>query len=185
MLAGGNSPIHRLETHRKESEPQPTNPSPLPGKGGKSGQVLPCPYGETLWILCWLLAACFLACLQVPSQGFGQQEGMGPRSKIPVINKISTTGPTRSAFTGSVQSLDGKLKILDVSGAHGRNTAIFPLNKKTKISSINGQKLKLAALTPGTNVIVYYEQSAARRTVQQIIVLGSGASPTKKNVPSS
>jgi hypothetical protein len=127
-------------------------------------------------IALWLLFACF----SVPVLSFAQQ-GPGSRSKLPVINKITSGGPTRSAFTGSIQSLDRKLKVLDVSGAHGRSTAIFPLTKKIKISSINGQKLKLAALTPGTNVIVYYQQNAARRTVQQIIVLGSDAPRTKKS----
>jgi hypothetical protein len=124
----------------------------------------------------WLLAACLFA---FPPASLAQ-EGMGPRSRLPVINKITSNGPTRAAFTGSIQSLDPKLKVLNVSGAQGRSMAIFPVNKKTKVSSISGQKLRLAALTPGTNVIVYYEQNAARRTVQQIIVLGSSASHTKK-----
>jgi hypothetical protein len=113
------------------------------------------------------------------------QQGASPRSRIPVVNKIATNGPTRSLYSGSVETLNQKLKILNVSANGGQYTAIFPLTKKTKISSINGQKLKLASLTPGTNVIVYYEQQNARRTVQQIIVLGSQTHPAKKKNPHS
>lgn len=126
-----------------------------------------------------LFAAFVFAFITFPAASLAQQ-GMGARSKLPVINKITSNGPTRSAFTGSVQSLDRKLKVLNVTGGPGPTTAIFPLSKKTKISSISGQKLRLAALTPGTNVLVYYEQNAARRTVQQVIVLGPAASHTKK-----
>jgi hypothetical protein len=128
--------------------------------------------------------ACLAILLQFGSPTFAQFQA-GPRSKLPVINKITSNGPTRSALTGKVQSLDRKLKVLDVSDGHGGSTAIFPLNKRVKVSSISGQKLKLAAVTPGTNVIVYYEQRDARRTVQQIIILGSDASQTKKHPHSS
>lgn len=124
-----------------------------------------------------------LGCLAImfqPAPRAFAQFSTGPRSRVPVINRITNGGPTHSAFTGRVQSLDRKLNVLDVSAARGQNTAIFPLNKKIKISSIAGQKLKLAALTPGTSIIIYYEQNAARRTVQQIIVLAPGASQTKK-----
>jgi hypothetical protein len=128
--------------------------------------------------------ACLLMLLRFGVPGFAQFQS-GPRSKLPVINKITATGPTRTAFTGKVESLDTKLKVLNVTEGHGGSTAIFPLNKKVKVSSISGRKLKVAALTPGTNVIVYYEQRDARRTVQQIIILGSGASPSKKGPHSS
>jgi hypothetical protein len=133
-----------------------------------------------------LLALIFVAstCTFFPSTGAAQQ-GQGARSKLPVINKITSGGPTRAAFTGSVQSLNPKLKVLNVSTAGGQSTAIFPLGKKTKIADINGQKLKLAALTPGTNVIIYYEQSDARRTVEQILVLPGNSLQTKKKSPSS
>jgi hypothetical protein len=122
--------------------------------------------------------------LQFGSLTFAQTQA-GPMSKLPVIDKITPAGPTRSALTGRIQSLDTKLKVLNVSDGKGGNTAIFPLSKKVKVSSISGQKLKIAALTPGTNVIVYYEQHDARRTVQQIIILGSDASQNKKPLHSS
>jgi hypothetical protein len=124
--------------------------------------------------------ACLLMVLEIGSPAFAQFQP-GSRSKLPVINKITSSGPTRSAFTGKVQSLDTKLKVLNVTEGKGRSTAIFPLNKKVKVSSISGRKLKLAALTPGTNVIVYYQQRDAQRTVQQIVILGSGASPARKS----
>jgi hypothetical protein len=103
------------------------------------------------------------------------QQIPGRMSKVPVVNKIDSNAPTRSAFTGSIQLLDRKMKVLDVNGATGQSTAIFPLGKKVKISSVAGAKLKWASLTPGTNVIVYYEMERGRRTVQQIVVLGSGS----------
>jgi hypothetical protein len=128
----------------------------------------------------WLSLACGLLAFEFPGLGFAQFQA-GPRQKLPVINKITSNGPARAAFTGEVQSLDRKLKVLNVSGGRNEGTVIFPLKKKVKVSSISGQKLKLAALTPGTNVVVYYEQQDARRTIQKIVILGTSASQTKKH----
>lgn len=122
--------------------------------------------------------AVIAAFLILPARSYSQQNH---RSKLPGINKITSSGPGRQAFTGSVQSLDRQHHVLDVSAAKGQSTAIFPLRKNVKVSSIDGQKLKLAALTPGTNVIVYFEQKSGRRTVEQIIVLTPGAPAGKKD----
>ncbi len=117
-----------------------------------------------------------VACFLFPTLARAQQEH---RNKLPGLSKITSNGPTRQAFTGSIQSLDTQQHVLNVTAAEGGNTAIFPIRKKIKISTINGQKLNLATLTPGTNVIVYYEQKGGHRTVDQIIVLGPNA-PTEK-----
>ncbi|MGH9444546.1 MAG: hypothetical protein ACRD3O_02250 [Terriglobia bacterium] len=138
---------------------------------------------STIDVFLMLIVCASLSAL-LPSTGTAQQ-GQGARSRLPVINKITSGGPTRADFTGSIQSLDRKLKVLNVSTANGQSTAIFPLGKKTKIADINGQKLRLAALTPGTNVVVYYEQSNTRRIVQRILVLPATSARTKKKTHSS
>ncbi|HEX5482476.1 MAG TPA: hypothetical protein VFZ08_07595 [Terriglobia bacterium] len=126
--------------------------------------------------------AAVAACLILPMRSYSQQNR---RNKLPGINKITSSGPGRQAFTGSVQSLDRQHHVLDVSAAKGQSTAIFPIRKNVKVSSIDGQKLKLASLTPGTNVIIYFEQKSGRRTVEQIIVLTPSAPAGKKDDHSS
>jgi hypothetical protein len=118
-----------------------------------------------------------IACFLFSSLARAQEEH---RNKLPGISKITSNGPTRQAFTGSVQLLDTHQRVLNVTAAGGGNTAIFPIGKKVKVSTIDGQKLRVATLTPGTNVIVYYEQKGGRRTVDQIIVLGPHAPTGKK-----
>jgi hypothetical protein len=141
-------------------------------------------FGARLAHVAFWPGACLVILLQFSFPAFAQFQ-TGPRSKLPVIDKITSSGPTRAALTGKIQSLDTKLKVLDISEGQGRSLVIFPLNKKVKVSSISGHKLKLAALTPGTNVVVYYQQRDARRTIQQIVILGSSASQTPKSPHSS
>ncbi len=101
-------------------------------------------------------------------------------SKVPGLKKkFGSGGPTQQVFTGSIQSFDSKLHVLNVS-ANGTGTAIFPIQRKIKVASISGRKLKVAALTPGANVIVYYQQKGGRRTVERIVVISPGTTPTKK-----
>lgn len=104
---------------------------------------------------------------------------MSPK-RVPGLNKIASSGATKGVFTGGVQLLDLHSKVLEVSSADGVSTAIFPISKKVKVASIEGQKLKIAALTPGTSVIVHYQQEGGRRTVQQITVVKKAASADKK-----
>ena len=100
------------------------------------------------------------------------------KSKVPGIDKI-TTGSSRLAFSGNVLSLDEKHELLSVNTVQGGTTEVFPVKKGVRVSAANGKRLKLDTLTPGTNVLVYYEQKAEKRTVTEIIVLSSGASPGK------
>lgn len=104
------------------------------------------------------------------------------KRKVPGLEKI-TTGSTRQAFTGEVQSLDLKRKLLQVSTVEGGSTEIFPVKKGVPVSTADGGKLKLTALTPGANIIVYYEQREDRRTVKEIVVLMGGSNQKKKKSP--
>lgn len=121
-----------------------------------------------IFALCMVFA---IAASPSPAQQLGRQ-------KLPVLGKIGTNAPTKGAFTGIIQTLDRQSKVLEVSSVNGRNTAIFPITKKVKVSSIEGHKLKLTALTPGTNIVVNYEQHGDRRTVQEITVIAKA--PTGK-----
>lgn len=104
------------------------------------------------------------------------------RRKVPVLDKI-TSGPSRQAFSGKVQSLDLERNLLNVNTVQGGNTEIFPVKKGVRVALADGGKLKLTALTPGTNVIIYYEQKGDRRTVKEIVVLMASPSEEKKKTP--
>ena len=100
------------------------------------------------------------------------------KSKVPGIDKI-TSGSSRLAFSGNVLSLDEKHELLSVNTVQGGTTEVFPVKKGVRVSTANGKKLTLGTLTPGTNILVYYEQKAEKRTVTEIIVLSPGAGPGK------
>ena len=102
------------------------------------------------------------------------------RQKLPGLDKITSNGPTRQAFTGKIQSVDRKHEVLSVNTIEGVDTEIFPLKKKVKVTSANGLKLKLAALKPGASVTVFYEQRGDHRTISQIIVLSDVVPSSKK-----
>ncbi len=121
------------------------------------------------------LAAC---CGPAGKNGYGQDTH---KSKVPGIDKI-TSGSSRLAFNGNVLTLDEKHELLSVNTVQGGTTEVFPVKKGVRVSAANGAKLKLDTLKPGTNVLVYYEQKAEKRTVTEIIVLSPGASP-EKNKP--
>ncbi len=96
------------------------------------------------------------------------------KHKVPIVDKI-TSGQSRQAFSGKVQSLDLERKLLNVDTVQGGNTEIFPLTKGVRVATADGGKMKLKALAPGTNVLIYYEQKGDRRTVREIIVLAAEA----------
>lgn len=128
-------------------------------------------------LMMWSAPVMVAALLIIPVRAGAQQIG---RPKVPVLGKIVANGPTRGAFTGVIQTLDRHNNVLEVGSANGTDVAIFPISKKVKVSSIEGRKLKLAALTPGLNVIVTYEQQGGKRTVQEITIL-TKASTDKKS----
>jgi hypothetical protein len=102
------------------------------------------------------------------------------RPKVPHLGK---TGDrlTRLAFSGKVQSLDTKHGVLNMTVPDREGTEMFPVKKHVEVVNADGAKLKLKALTPGTNVMLYYDQRGGEREVKQIIVLS--AAPEKKKSP--
>jgi hypothetical protein len=107
------------------------------------------------------------------------------KSKVPIVGKL-TSGNQEEAYSGKVQSLDLKQQILSVNSLRGRDSEIFPVKKNVRVEGINGNKMKLSALTPGTTVLIYYDQKAGERTVKDIVVLSPGETQEKtKSAPSS
>lgn len=125
-------------------------------------------------------AASILAFALAVVCGLGVARAQEERSsKVPVLGKVAG-GATQQAFSGKVQSLDLKRKLLNVNTVEGGGTEIFPIKKGVQVSTAGGEKLKLAQLTPGTDIIVYYEQKNARRTVKEIVVLAASPAEAKK-----
>ena len=106
------------------------------------------------------------------------------KHKVPGLDKVMS-GSSHQAFSGKVKSLDLEQKLLSVSTVQGSNTEVFPVKKGVVVLSAQGEKLKIKALTPGTNVIVFYDQRSDRRKVNQIMVLEPGTAEGKKVPPRS
>ena len=105
------------------------------------------------------------------------------KTKVPVLDKITSGGPTHQQFNGIVRSIDLESEVLNVDAIKGNATEIFPIKKKIHVVTADGGKLKLTKLKPGTNVLIYYEQKGDHKTVTEIVVLASGAQ--KKKTPPS
>jgi len=105
------------------------------------------------------------------------------KTKVPVLDKITSGGPTHQQFNGIVRSIDLESKVLNVDAIKGNATEIFPIKKKIHVVTADGGKLKLTKLKPGTNVLVNYEQRGDHKTVTGIVVLAGGA--VKKKTPPS
>ncbi len=115
----------------------------------------------------FLLAALLICGPSIKAQGPQQDEPMG---RIPVPTK-KTMGGARRAFSGKIETLDLKRKVLIVGTVEGGGTEIFPIKKGISVSGAKGKKLKIEELSPGTNIIVYYDFRDGRRTVNEIMVL--------------
>ncbi len=127
------------------------------------------------------ILAIFLAAVTVLGPAKAQEER---KRKVPGLDKV-TGGSSHLAFSGKIQSLDLQQNVLNVNTVQGHGTEIFPIKKGVHIATADGKKLKLDALIPGTDVIVYYEQKGDRRTVKKIDVLAPGAVEGKKPPPRS
>lgn len=128
-----------------------------------------------------LLTASSLAA--TPSPARAQQEER--RAKVPVIGKI-TGGSNRQAFSGKVQSLDLKRNLLKVDTVEGGSTEYFPVKRTVTVTNAAGGRRRIEDLTPGVNVIVYYQVKEDRRNVTEIILLGAqGSDGTNKATPPS
>lgn len=123
------------------------------------------------------VVACFFAFLPATSLRAQQH-----KSKVPILGKL-TSNPDQQAYSGTVQSLDLKQKVLNVNSRQGRDTEIFPLKKDVHVETINGKKMQLENLTPGTSVLIYFDQKRGERTVKNIIVLEAGKNSRETQHP--
>src|SRR5579859_3363356 len=99
--------------------------------------------------------------------GFSAAHAQDQRKrKIPVVDKL-TSGSSRQAFSGKLETMDLKRRVLEVDALEGKGMEIFPVNKGISISTADGGRLKINDLKPGNNVIIYYEQKGDRRTVKE------------------
>ena len=106
------------------------------------------------------------------------------RSKVPVVGKLSSGGSAQ-AFSGKLESLDKEHNLLKVNTVQGDHTEIFQVKKGVSVYTAGGDKLDLKELTPGTDVLVYFELKDERRTVKEIVVLTNAPTEGKKPPPKS
>jgi len=130
---------------------------------------------RAIWRASWPLFVVVLGLVcAAPAQ---QQE----KPKIPGLDKIIAANE-HLAFTGTVKSVDEKHNILSIDAVEGGDTEIFPIKHSTHVETSDGFRKKLDVLSPGTRVIVYYDQRADRRTVTRIELFNS---ESKKKEPHS
>lgn len=127
------------------------------------------------WFRVGMLAA--IACLFTFVQA-ASVHAQEHKNKLPIVGKISGNSD-RQAYSGTVQSLNMKQRILSVNSRQGRDTEIFPVKKNIRVEAINGKKMDLKALTPGTSVLIYFDQRGGKRTIKNIIVLETSKGQAK------
>jgi hypothetical protein len=127
----------------------------------------------------WRVALVIPVILLVAAAAFAQQDDEKP--KIPGLDKIISANE-HLMFTGTVKTLDEKHNFLTVSSVEGEDTEIFPIKHSTKVETSDGYRKKLAVLSPGTRIMVYYDQRADHRTVTDIQLY---TSEVKKKEPHS
>ncbi len=103
------------------------------------------------------------------------------KPKVPMLDKI-TSAAMHQAFSGTIKSFDEKRNTLNVSSVEGGITETFSLKKGAHAITPDGARIKVADLSPGTNIIVYYDLRAEHRNVSRIEVL---AHESKKQAPPS
>lgn len=135
----------------------------------------PLQYLRTVRPKSWQLAAVIPAILLLACVALAQQE---EKPKIPGLDKIIAANE-HLMFTGTVKSVDEKHSVMSID-AEGGTTEIFPIKHSTHVETADGFRKKLDALSPGTRVMVYYDQRADRRTVTRIELF---ASESKKKEP--
>jgi hypothetical protein len=131
-------------------------------------------FGSIIRAAPFLLAVLLICATTLAAQGPQEDEPMG---RIPLPTKKTLTGVHR-AFSGKVETLDMKRKVLIVATVEGGGSEIFPIKKGVSVSGARGKKLKLEELEPGTNIIVYYDYRDGRRSINEITVLA--VDPSKK-----
>ena len=103
------------------------------------------------------------------------------KPKVPGLDKIIAANE-HLMFTGTVKSVDEKHNITELIQWRDADTEIFPIKHSTHVETADGFRKSLDVLSPGTRVIVYYDQRADRRTVTRIELF---ASESKKKEPHS
>jgi hypothetical protein len=127
-----------------------------------------------------LMAVCAFALWQAPPL-----HAQDRKSKMPIVGKL-TSPSDREAYSGKIQSIDMKQKILSVDSLHDQDSEIFPFKKNVRVESLDGGRMDLRALKPGTTVLIYFNQKSGERTIRNIVVLGSGKEQAEgKRAPSS
>ncbi len=99
------------------------------------------------------------------------------KKKVPVIDKLSPTGPGVQAFTGSVKTLDLKGSVLEVTGARDGSDEYFPFKKNVHVSMADGKYATLDNVKQGWNVLIYYEEKDNGPSIKEIVVLGPPKPP--------
>jgi len=127
-----------------------------------------------------LMVICIFALCQAPLL-----RAQGHKSKVPIVGKLGSSSK-RQAYSGKIQSIDLKQRILNVNSIHGRQSEIFPFKKNVRIENLNGNRMDLKALKPGTTVLIYFNQKSGERTIRNIVVLSSAKEQARgKRAPSS
>ena len=133
--------------------------------------------GRTLWRVSWRVAVVIPAILIFAGAARAQLGGE-EKPKIPGLDKIIAANE-HLAFTGTVKSVDEKHNLMSID-AEGGTTEVFPIKHGTHVMTSDGFRKRLDVLSPGTRVIVYYDQRADHRTVTRIELF---ASESKKKEP--
>lgn len=133
----------------------------------------------------YAVAALLGACLFLAFQAAPLHAQEEHRTKVPIVSKL-TTSNRPAAYSGKIQSLDKKQGIMNVNPIEGRGSEIFPFKKNVRIQNLNGGRMDLSALIPGTAVLIYFDQKSGERTIKNIVVLSSGKEQAKdKPTPAS
>ncbi len=103
------------------------------------------------------------------------------KPKVPGLDKIIAANE-HLMFTGKIKAIDLDHNTLSVSSIEGSDTEIFPIKSSTHVLTSDGFRKKVDVLSPGTQIIVYYDQRADRRTITRIDLY---TSETKKKEPHS
>jgi hypothetical protein len=135
-------------------------------------------YFRTIWRASWRLLTVVSAILLLVCSLTAQQD---EKPKIPGLDKIISANE-HLAFTGTVKSVDEKHNVLSIDSVEGGTTEIFPIKHSTHVETADGFRKRLDVLSPGTRVIVYYDQRSDHRTVTRIELF---ASESKKKEPHS
>ncbi len=130
-----------------------------------------------IWCVIWRPASLVLAIFLL----LGAAQAQDEKPKVPGLDKIIAANE-HLMFTGKVKLLDEEHNTLSVSSVEGSDTEIFPIKHSTHVETADGFRKRLDVLSPGTRVIVYYDQRSDHRTVTRIELF---ASESKKKEPHS